>query len=75
MMSIATAELLVMGLGLYFLVGIIFAILFVSFGVQKIDPAARSMVIRARLIILPGTMLLWPFMLVKWMTQKEPPVS
>ncbi|MEO9971247.1 MAG: hypothetical protein ABJG15_15730 [Hyphomonadaceae bacterium] len=75
MMSIETAEVLVTGLGLYFLIGVVFAVLFVSLGVQKIDPAARGMPIRARLIILPGTMLLWPLMLVKWMTQKEPPVS
>ena len=74
-MSVETAEHIVSGLGLYFFTGFVFAIIFVMLGVQKIDPAARSMPVRARLIVLPGSMLLWPLMLFKWITQKEPPIQ
>ena len=74
-MSVADAQMLVLMLGLYFGIGFIFACLFISLGVQRIDPAARTMPVRARLLILPGAMLLWPFMAFKWLTQTEPPLT
>ncbi|MEM6899883.1 MAG: hypothetical protein AAF583_08940 [Pseudomonadota bacterium] len=74
-MSLAAGEMVVVCLGLYFGFGLLFAFAFVSFGVSRIDPAARGMPLKARLIILPGVMLLWPLMGYKWLTQTEPPVS
>ena len=74
-MSLETANLLVTGLGLYALIGAVFALYFVSLGVARIDPAARTMPLQARLLIFPGVLALWPLMLVKFITQKEPPVS
>ncbi len=74
-MSVADAQMLVLMLGLYFGIGFIFACLFVIFGVGRIDPAARTMPIRARLLILPGAAFLWPFMAFKWATQTEPPLT
>ncbi|MEM9669272.1 MAG: hypothetical protein AAF950_10140 [Pseudomonadota bacterium] len=72
-MSVAVGEFIVLCLGLYFGVGLLFATTFVTFGVSKIDPAARGMPLKARLIVLPGVMLLWPLMGYKWLTQTEPP--
>ena len=74
-MSLLIAERLVRGLGLYFGIGFVFACLFVSFGVSKIDPAAKGMALKVRLLILPGVMLLWPLMLIKWATQKETQIT
>jgi len=73
-MSIATASLIVSAFGIYFAIGFVFALAFISFGVQKIDPAAQTMPKRARLLILPGVMGLWPLMALKWLKQSEPPV-
>lgn len=74
-MSLAAGEMVVLCLGLYFGVGLLFALAFVTLGVSKIDPTAKGMALKARLIILPGVMLLWPLMGYKWLTQSEPPIS
>lgn len=74
-MSIETANLVLMSIGIYIGIGVLFGLAFISFGAGKIDPAAKTMPLRARLLILPGVAALWPLMLVKWFTQKEPPVS
>lgn len=74
-MSIELANMIVMGLGVYFAVGFLFGLAFIFLGTGKIDPAAKTMPLQARLIILPGTMLLWPLMALKWVTQKEPPLQ
>ncbi len=74
-MSLAVANAIVTGAGVYLGVGFCFAALFVALGAPKIDPGAKGMPVRARLLILPGVALLWPLMLVKWLTQSEPPAS
>lgn len=74
-MSIELANMIVMGLGAYFAAGFLFGLAFVFLGTGKIDPAAKTMPLRARLIILPGTTLLWPLMAFKWIAQKEPPLQ
>ena len=74
-MNIQHANIIIAALGLYFAVGFLFSLAFVSFGVQKIDPAARGMPLRAHLLILPGVMALWPLMVVKWARQTEPPLQ
>ena len=74
-MSLELANMLVLGLGSYAAIGLLFGLAFGFFGAGKIDPAAKTMPIGARLIILPATMLLWPLMAVKWVTQKEPPLQ
>lgn len=52
---------------LYFLLGFLFAIAFVIKGVQKTDPAAKGTSWKFRLLILPGSMALWPVLLKKWL--------
>ena len=76
-MSEATAELIVLGFGLYALLGLLIGLAFMFGGAGRIDPAAKGkgLPFRVRLLILPGTIGLWPLMLTKLMTQKEPPVS
>ncbi|MCA8900338.1 MAG: hypothetical protein KDA53_03725 [Hyphomonas sp.] len=74
-MSLAMANLIVTLLGLYFAVGAVVAIVFVSGGAGRIDPDAKSMPLQARLLVFPGAMGLWPLILFKLFTQKAPPVS
>ena len=74
-MSIETANLIVTAMGLYFATGLIVALAFVFLGVQKIDPAAETMPTRARVLILPGAIVLWPLMALKWVRQTEPPLQ
>ena len=69
------AEVLLLALGAYLLVGIGFAVLFVTWGVQAVDPAGRGMPFTARLIILPGATALWPLMALKWLRRQLPPLA
>ena len=74
-MSVETAEAIVGTLAGYLVLGLAFALAFVTRGVAAIDPAARGMPRLARLLIVPGAAALWPLLLWKWFTQKSPPVS
>jgi hypothetical protein len=51
---------------LYAGVGLLFAIPFAVRGAAAIDPVARHATWGFRLLILPGAVLLWPWMLAKW---------
>ena len=76
-MSEALANMLVSGLGIYALIGLLVALIYVFGGAGRIDPAAKGkgLPIRARLLILPGIVGLWPIMATKLLTQTKPPVS
>ena len=76
-MSESAAETLVLALGVYALLGLFVGLVYMFGGAGRIDPAAKGkgLPIRVRLMILPGVMGLWPLMLTKLFTQKEPPVS
>lgn len=60
------AAVLLTILGLYLAGGLAFAIPFVLFGVNKLDPHARHGSWGFRVIIVPGTMALWPLLLLRW---------
>ena len=51
----------------YLLMGLLFAIPFVIKGVTRIDEGASGSGWGFRLIIIPGTIVFWPFLLKKWM--------
>lgn len=76
-MSEATAEAIVLGFGLYLVLGLLVGLAYMFGGAGRIDPAAKGkgMPVRVRLMILPGVIGLWPLMLTKLFVQKEPPVS
>ena len=59
---------------IYLLCGLAFAIPFVLNGVGKIDPHAAHGSWGFRLLILPGTIMLWPLMARRWIGGvHEPP--
>ena len=60
----------------YAAIGLVFALLFVSVGVSKVDHQARGAGIGFRLIIVPGVTALWPLLLSRWVRGvSEPPVE
>jgi hypothetical protein len=60
------AELLVLLFAAYAGFGIVFAVLFLMAGVQRMDPAAKGAGLGFRLIIFPGVAALWPLLLMRW---------
>jgi hypothetical protein len=55
--------------GLYAAAGFLFAVVFLAFGVARVDQAARGSGLGFRLIIVPGVIALWPFLLVRWIAR------
>ena len=61
-------------LAAYLACGILFAVPFVWFGVNSIDPHARRGTWGFRLLIIPGATALWPLLLSRWLKGlHEPP--
>jgi ABC-type branched-subunit amino acid transport system permease subunit len=52
--------------GTYLGAGAAFAVVFVTTGVQRIDPVARQGTWGFRVLIVPGVMLLWPLLARRW---------
>ena len=61
-------------MGVYLLCGLVFAAPFVLAGVGRIDPHAAHGTWGFRLLIMPGTILLWPLLAQRWLRGvHEPP--
>ena len=59
---------------LYALLGVVFALAFVTVGVKRIDSQANGSGIAFRLLIFPGSVAFWPLLLRRWSAGKsEPP--
>jgi hypothetical protein len=60
--------------GAYLACGMVFAIPFAWLGAKRIDPHAAQGSWGFRLLIIPGTMALWPLLLRRWIKGvAEPP--
>lgn len=55
------AQYISYGLGGYVLIGLLFAIYFVTRGVRNEAIAGKSLILR--MMLIPGALLLWPFLL------------
>jgi hypothetical protein len=56
-------ERFVFALYAYALLGTLFACVFVTRGLSRIDPGARGAGVKFRLVIFPGVIALWPLLL------------
>ena len=56
---------------IYLLCGLVFALLFVIKGADKIDEGAKDATIGFKIIIIPGVMVFWPLLLIKWLKAKK----
>ena len=65
------ATILVNLAGLYLVIGLIFAIWFVIKGARTVDPAVEGTSIVFKLLIIPGSILLWPVLMRKWNKAKN----
>jgi hypothetical protein len=74
-MDTALAQAIVDVVGAYFALGAAFALVFLSFGLRRLDPVAASGPLRFKLLIAPGIVALWPVMLAMWLfggARREP---
>jgi hypothetical protein len=55
-------------LAFYVVAGLLTAALFVVFGLKHVLPPATTITWPARLLLLPGSFALWPYVLVRWVS-------
>lgn len=72
-MSETIAAGLVLTLGIYAGLGLLFAVPFVLRGVGHVDPQARAGSRGFRLAILPGVVAFWPLLARRWAQGRQPP--
>jgi hypothetical protein len=53
-------------LALYAVVGVVTAVAFVVFGLARVLPPGTPVTVGARVLLLPGATLLWPYVLMRW---------
>lgn len=53
--------------------GLVFAIPFLLFGINQIDPAARGGSFWFKVVIIPGVAAFWPYLVFRWFRQMGPP--
>ena len=68
-----SASIILVALGAYAVSGALFATAFVAAGASKIDHAAAGAPWSFRVLIWPGAMALWPWMLRKWLAARRTP--
>ncbi|MES1223279.1 MAG: hypothetical protein ABUT20_47735 [Bacteroidota bacterium] len=64
-------EIFLIVVAAYLILGLLFAIPFIVKGVTIIDEGAHGSSVGFRIIIIPGVIVFWPFLLKKWMNAKS----
>jgi len=73
--SVAIVEWLIKLVRAYTFAGLVFAAIFVVFGIQRVDPDAQGWNIGFRLIIIPGLCAFWPLFATRWLRGKRTPIE
>jgi hypothetical protein len=67
-------EVLVFAVTLYSIIGFIFTCLYLAFGLEETDPAARATGPFFKALITPGVIVFWPLFAIRWIIGvKRPP--
>ena len=67
----AMAEAIVFVLGAYVAIGIVIALLFLAFGVNRIDEAAKGASPFFRPMVFAGCVAVWPFVVLRFLSLKK----
>jgi hypothetical protein len=62
------ATIIISGIALYAACGVALALAFVVGGISRVQPAPISL--GARILILPGAVALWPYVLMRWLAAR-----
>ena len=67
-MTVAEAEMVWIAVAIYFAIGVVVGLPFMAFGLARLDHAAKGASRGFRLIVAPGVIALWPFILIRWVS-------
>ena len=59
------------GIRVYLICGFFFSLAFIFKGVKVLDEGSHGAGIGFKLIIIPGCMVFWPLLLIKWRKAKK----
>jgi hypothetical protein len=59
--------IVVLAVALYTAAGAVIAAAFLMFGVTRVLPAPAQVTPGARIVLFPGALALWPYVLVRWL--------
>jgi hypothetical protein len=65
-MSMSAPDAILLGLTVYAAVGVVTALAFVSIGISQVLPHPMPATLGARILLLPGSIALWPYILLRW---------
>jgi len=65
------ATVILMLIGLYLGIGLLFGVVFITWGVEQLDHATKGTSWLFRLLLLPGSVALWPWLARSWIQSKE----
>ena len=57
-------------LTVYFTVGVIFALFYITMGAPKIDNAIKTSKWTVKLLLFPGTVMSWPFLMYNYFLKR-----
>jgi hypothetical protein len=57
-------------LAIYFLIGFLFGLYFMFLGANKIDPLMKETKKKVRILLFPGVIATWPFLMKKMFNSK-----
>jgi len=60
-----------LALALYAVVGFAVAVTFLAFGVTRVLPEPAPVTLGARIMLFPGTAVLWPYVLIRWLRSSQ----
>ncbi len=66
------STILVMIVGIYLFIGLVFSLFFVARGINRVDPVARDAGWGFRLVVIPGVAALWPILYRRWRRGEQP---
>ena len=73
--AVSFVEFLIKAVQVYFTVGLIFAVIFSLFGVQRTDSGAQGFAPFFRLLIIPGVSIFWPLFALRLVGGKQHPIE
>ena len=65
------AQTIMLAAQIYLGIGILFALLYLVFAVGRVSPNARGSSPLFRLLVLPGTVVLWPLVIRIWRSRRN----
>jgi hypothetical protein len=63
--------IVLLAIALYAAAGIAIAPAFLAFGVTRVLPEPLPVTLGARIVLFPGAVALWPYVLIRWLKSSQ----